>query len=81
MLQLSEAAACLEAHELAHGDINPGNILFNQDQPKLVDSDHALQIGDDLDVGYVPYVRSRKRGEPGGDHGVARPITVQFALG
>lgn len=81
MQQLSEAAACLESHGHVHGDINPRNILFNKDQLKLVDFDHSLKIGDDLNVGYEPYVRSRKRGQIGGDYGIAGPSTEQFALG
>lgn len=64
-----------------HGDINPRNILVSKDQLKLVDFDHSLKIGDDLDVSYEPYVRSRKRGQIGVDYGVAGPITEQFALG
>ncbi|KAL5329816.1 hypothetical protein ACEPPN_003335 [Leptodophora sp. 'Broadleaf-Isolate-01'] len=81
MQQLSEAAACLESHGYVHGDINPRDILSNKDQLKLVDFDHSLKTGDDLDVGYDPYVRSRKRGQAGGDYGIARPSTEQFALG
>lgn len=82
MQQLSEAVACLESHGYVHGDINPQNILFDeQDQLKLIDFDYALKIGDDLNVGYEPYVRSRRRGEEGGDYGVAGPITEQLALG
>jgi serine/threonine protein kinase len=81
MQQLSQAAACLESHGYVHGDINPRNIIFSNDQLKLVDFDHSLKIGDNLDVGYEPYVRSRKRGQIGGDYGVAGPITEQFALG
>jgi serine/threonine protein kinase len=81
MQQLSDAAACLESLGYAHGDISPRNILFdNNDQLKLVDFDHSLKIGENLDVGYEPYVRSRKRGQPGGDFGIAGPITEQLAL-
>jgi len=80
MQQLSEAAACLESHGYVHSDINPRNILFKKDQLKLTDFDHSLRIGDNLNVGYEPYVRSRKRGEVSRDYGIARPITKQFAL-
>ncbi|MCJ1255433.1 hypothetical protein MMC24_003249 [Lignoscripta atroalba] len=82
MQQLADAVACVESLGYAHGDINPRNLLFDDhDQLKLVDFDHALKIGDDLDVGYEPYVRSSRIGQPGGDYGVAGPATEQFALG
>ncbi|KAF4449034.1 protein kinase domain-containing protein [Fusarium austroafricanum] len=81
MLQLSSAAACLEAIGYAHGDINPQNILFDtHDQLKLIDFDHSPKVGDDLDVGYEPYVRQHREIQ-GGLFGVAGPITEQFALG
>ncbi|KAI2616343.1 putative Rho-associated protein kinase [Hypoxylon sp. NC1633] len=81
MLQLSSAASSLEAHGYAHGDINPQNILLDaQDQLKLIDFDHSLKVGDDLDVGYEPYVRQRRENS-GGVYGVAGPVTEQFALG
>ncbi|OAA56857.1 protein kinase domain-containing protein [Cordyceps fumosorosea ARSEF 2679] len=81
MLQLSHAAACLEAIGYAHGDINPINILLDDnDQVKLIDFDHSLKVGDGLYVGYEPYVRNFR--EPkGGQYGVAGPATEQFALG
>ncbi|KAF1736771.1 Proline-rich receptor-like protein kinase PERK2 [Beauveria bassiana] len=81
MLQLSHAAACLETLSYCHGDINPQNILFDyNDQIKLIDFDHSLKVGDELDVGYEPYVRQHR--EPaGGLFGAAGPITEQFALG
>ncbi|KAM3485049.1 hypothetical protein MY8738_001732 [Beauveria namnaoensis] len=64
-----------------HGDINPQNILFDyNDQIKLIDFDHSLKVGDELDVGYEPYVRQHR--EPaGGLFGAAGPVTEQFALG
>src|ERR1700694_1395631 len=56
MQQLSDAAACLESLDYVHGDINPRNILFDEnDQLKLVDFDHSIKIGEDLNVGYEPY--------------------------
>lgn len=80
--QLANAAACIESLGYAHGDINPRNILFDdKDQLKLVDFDHALKAGDDLEVGDAPYVRAQKVGSKGGTFGVAGPITEQFALG
>lgn len=82
MRQLAKAAASLEGVGYAHGDINPGNILYDhQDRLHLVDLDHACLIGEDLNVGYEPYVRGRRYPEPGGDYGVAGPVTDQFALG
>ncbi|KAJ2896864.1 hypothetical protein MKZ38_005116 [Zalerion maritima] len=81
MLQLSSAAACLEAIGYAHGDINPQNILFDaHDQLKLIDFDHSPKVGDDLNVGYEPYVRQHRE-ILGGLYGIAGPVTEQFALG
>lgn len=81
MLQLSSAAACLEAIGYAHGDINPQNILLGaHDQLKLLDFDHSPKVGDDLNVGYEPYVRQRRE-TFGGLYGIAGPVTEQFALG
>lgn len=80
--QLADAATCIESLGYAHGDINPRNILFDdKDRLKLVDFDHALKAGDDLEVGDTPYVRAQKVGSKGGTFGVAGPITEQFALG
>jgi serine/threonine protein kinase len=82
MQELADAVACLESLGYAHGDINPRNVLVDDDDHlKLIDFDHACKIGDDLDVGYEPYVRSQRLGEPGGNYGVAGPVTEQFALG
>ncbi|ATY58932.1 kinase domain-containing [Cordyceps militaris] len=81
MLQLSHAAACLETIGYSHGDINPQNILLNDnDHVKLIDFDHSLKVGDELDVGYEPYVRQHRQLR-GGHYGVAGPVTEQFALG
>jgi serine/threonine protein kinase len=83
MQQLSDAVACLESVGYAHGDINPRNVLLDdEDQLKLVDFDHARKIGEDLEVGYEPYVRFHRRGTTcGGTYGIAGPVTEQFALG
>ena len=60
--QLSDAVACIESLGYALGDITPRNILLDdEDQLKLVDFDHARKIGDDLEVGYEPYVRFQRR--------------------
>lgn len=81
MLQLSSAAACLEALGYAHGDINPRNILLDaHDQVKLIDFDHAFTIGHGLDVGYEPYVRQHRE-MLAGVFGAAGPATEQFTLG
>ncbi|RDL35157.1 uncharacterized protein BP5553_07088 [Venustampulla echinocandica] len=80
--QLADVVACVESLGYAHGDINPRNILFdNDDQLKLIDFDHALEIGADLEVGDAPYVRAQKIGSKGGTFGVVGPATEQFALG
>ncbi|KAH0592480.1 hypothetical protein MHUMG1_09751 [Metarhizium humberi] len=84
MLQLSSAVACIENLGYAHGDINPQNVLVDDnDQLKLIDFDHALPIGDPVDVGYEPYVRQYRAGanDKGGAFGVAGPTTEQYALG
>ncbi|GBF61950.1 hypothetical protein TMEN_4471 [Trichophyton mentagrophytes] len=86
MQQLSEAVACLEALGYAHGDINPRNIMFVEDDHlRLVDFDHALKSGDNLEVGDYPYVRPRSaeegNTESGGTFGIASADTEQFALG
>ena len=82
MQQLSGAVAYLESFDIAHGDINPRNILFDdEDQLRLVDFDHALKFGDKLDVGYEPYVRALKLEETGGTYGIAGPATEQLAMG
>lgn len=81
--QLSDAAAWLESQGYAHGDMCPRNILFDdKDQLKLVDFDHALKIGENLDLDYEPYVRCWRGGQVGGgQYGTADAITEQFALG
>jgi hypothetical protein len=72
----------LESLGYAHDYVKPPNILFdNQDQLELVDFDHALSTGDNLDVGYEPYVRASKSGQTGGTHGITGPVTEQFDLG
>ena len=76
MQQLSGAVAYLETFNIAHADINLRNILVdNEDQLKLVDFDHALECGNDLEVGYEPYVRSYNLGELGGSFRIAGPAT------
>ncbi|EFE38243.1 hypothetical protein TRV_07080 [Trichophyton verrucosum HKI 0517] len=58
MQQLSEAVACLEALGYVHGDLNPRNIMFTEDDHlRLVDFDHSIKLGEDLEVGDYPYVR------------------------
>jgi serine/threonine protein kinase len=53
--QLADAGACIESLGYAHGDINPRNILVDDDDGvKLIDFDHALEIGANLDVGDAP---------------------------
>ncbi|QPH09532.1 hypothetical protein C2857_000361 [Epichloe festucae Fl1] len=81
MLQLTTAVAYLEELGYAHGDLNPQNILLNDDDELiLIDFDHSLEIGEDVDVGYEPYVR-QSRERDGGLFGVAGPKPEQFALG
>ena len=77
MQKLCDAAACLESVGYAHGDINPRNILFDdEDQVRFIDYDHSLKVGETVEVGFEPYVRHRKE-----DYGIAGPDTEQFALG
>lgn len=81
MLQLTTAVAYLEELGYAHGDLNPQNILLNDDDELiLIDFDHSLEIGEDVNVGYEPYVR-QSRQRDGGLFGVAGPRPEQFALG
>ncbi|KAJ4307569.1 hypothetical protein N0V84_012640 [Fusarium piperis] len=81
MLQLSLAVASIESIGYAHADINPQNILFDShDNLRLIDFDHSLKAGEDVDVGYEPYVRQRRE-VLGGYFGVAGPVPEQFALG
>ncbi|KFA69806.1 hypothetical protein S40285_02418 [Stachybotrys chlorohalonatus IBT 40285] len=83
MLQLTSAVAALESIDLAHADINPLNIMVDElDQLKLIDFDHTIRIGHDLDVGFEPYVRRPLvPRRDGGLYGKASHITEQFALG
>lgn len=71
MLQLAGATAALKAIGFTHGDIK--NILVDdQDALKLVDFDHAVPIGSDIDVGYEPYIRAHRIGKGGGGtYGIA----------
>lgn len=85
MFQLSGTLAALETIGLAHGDIKPQNILVNdRDHLILIDLDHTLPIGSDLDVPEEPYVRAHALDENeggGGVYGRVGPDTEQFALG
>lgn len=77
-----DAVACIETLRYAHGDINPRNIIFDDnDKLKLIDFDHALDIKADLDVSEAPCVRVQKIGSDGATFGVAGQTTEQFALG
>lgn len=82
LFQLTSASAALESHGLAHGDIKPLNILIDdRDRLTLIDLDHTIPIGGDLDVGYEPYVRVYNEEDDGGTYGKAGAETEQFALG
>lgn len=86
MQQLSEAVACLEALGYVHGDLNPRNIMFTEDDHlRLVDFDHSLKLGEDLEVGDYPYVRpislAEDTAQSGGTFGIASAATELFALG
>lgn len=77
MQQLCETAVALENIGYAHGNINPRNILFDdQDNVRLVDFDHAPKIGEKVEVGEEPYVR-----RCGAHYGIAGAYEEQFALG
>ncbi|EGD85680.1 hypothetical protein H113_06647 [Trichophyton rubrum MR1459] len=86
MQQLLEAVACLEALGYAHGDINPRNIMVTEDDHlRLIDFDHSLKLGEDLEVGDYPHVRpismAENTAQPGGTFSVASAATELFALG
>ncbi|EGE01131.1 serine/threonine protein kinase [Trichophyton equinum CBS 127.97] len=70
MQQLSEAVACLEALGYAQRELSPRNIMFTEDDNlRLVDFDHSLKLGEDLEVGDYPLCSSHKHG---GRHGTVR---------
>ena len=83
MQQLTEAAAFVDSFGYAHCDIQPANIVCDdEDRLKLIDFDHASRIGEPLDVGYEPYVTQAWDYDPNaGSFGIAGPSTEQFALG
>lgn len=53
-------------------------MLNDRGQLKLIDLDHALKVGEDIDVGYEPYVRFNNICS---NYSIAGAITKQFALG
>jgi serine/threonine protein kinase len=84
MGQLCRVAAGLERVGLAHGDIRPGNILFNSAwNLRLNDLDRAVKIGEDLAAVSEPFGRllSKKDGKGAGTYGKAGARTETFAIG
>ncbi|EGD92869.1 serine/threonine protein kinase [Trichophyton tonsurans CBS 112818] len=77
MQQLCEAAVASENIRYTYGDINPRDILFNdQDNVRLVNFNHILKIEEQVEVGKEPYVRYY-----GAHYRIAGSYTEQFALG
>lgn len=69
---------------LAHGDIRPPNLLLDSnDHLRLADFDNTARIGEEVDVGTVPYARllGTEAGEDRGRFGFLGARTEQFAIG
>jgi serine/threonine protein kinase len=80
--QLLNAIAYIESLKYTYNNINPWNILLNnEDQLKLVDFNYAHKISDDLKVEYKLYIRFYKyRMMNNNIYKIAGLITKQFAL-
>ncbi|KAJ5485571.1 hypothetical protein N7539_005559 [Penicillium diatomitis] len=85
MNDLARAVALLESLNLAHGDLQPENILLDRDRVKLSDFDCTAEIGTDFEACMAPYgrilnVNETDQGGRGTPSSVG-PRTEQFALG
>jgi serine/threonine protein kinase len=82
---LAQAAAFLESFNLAHGDLQPNNILLHRDRVKLCDSDCTAKAGEAFEACIPPYARllNAKESHLGkrGSAGRLGPRTELFALG
>jgi atypical protein kinase C zeta type len=84
MAELSNGVAWLESLCLAHGDIQPPNLLLDSDDHlKLADFDNTARIGEEVDVGTAPYTRllGTEAGEDCGRFGFLGARIEQFAIG
>lgn len=84
MLQTCRAVVSLAAHGVCHGDLRPGNILFDHAwNVVLCDLDRTVRWGDDIQVLTEPFGRllNNDEGDGAGSYGKAGVRTEAFALG
>lgn len=85
MHDLTQAVAFLESLNLAHGDLQPGNIFMHGDRIKLSDFDCTAEYGESCGTPGAPYGRLLNSEESHlGERGSTDPLgarTEQFALG
>jgi hypothetical protein len=85
MHDLTRAVAFLESLNLAHGDLQPGNIFMHGDRIKLSDFDCTAEFGESCGTPGAPYGRLLNSEESHlGERGCLDPLgvrTEQFALG
>ena len=84
MRHLCSATASLESRQYAHGDIRPGNLLFDsEDHLKLADFGSADKYGSDLERRTPPYARwhSEEVGSDDNSLGIMGPASEEFSIG
>lgn len=84
MWQLCSAIAGLEDAGLVHGDIRPGNILFDRWwNLRVTDLDRSVKIGEDTEAISEPFGRllNKEEGKNSGTYGTAGSRTETFAIG
>jgi serine/threonine protein kinase len=85
MHDLAQAVAFLESLNLAHGDLQPGNIFMHGARIKLSDFDCTAEFGQSCGTPGAPYGRLLNGNESHlGERGCPDPLssrTEQFALG